>query len=108
MGIAITLLGFSGVADVADLEDLPVRTVQIAPRVVQRVARRPSDGSAVARSVSLVLKLVQSCGATVIVRGIDTQNEADWWGSAGADIVQGSFLAPPATPDKIVTLLDSR
>jgi hypothetical protein len=51
MGIAITLLGFSGVADVVDLEDLPVRTVEIAPRVVQRVTRRPSDGSAVARAV---------------------------------------------------------
>ena len=108
MGIAITLLGFSGVADVAHLEDLPVQTVEIAPRVVQRVAGRPSGGSATARAIPWVLKLVQSCGAITIVRGIDTQNEADWWGSAGADIGQGSFLAPPAAPDKMAMLLDSR
>lgn len=102
MGVAIALLGLSGVADVAHLEDLPVRTVEIASPVVQRVAKRPGEGSAVARSVPLMLELVQCCGATVMVRGLDTQDEADWWGSVGADVGQGAFLAPPVAPDEIV------
>lgn len=105
MGVAIALLGFSGVADVVHLEDLPVRAVEIAPRVVQCVARRPRGGSTVDQAVPLLLTLVGNCGATTIVRGIDTQNEADWWESAGADIGQGAFLTPPATPDKIAVLL---
>ncbi|MBV9012949.1 MAG: EAL domain-containing protein [Pseudonocardiales bacterium] len=108
MGVAIALLGFSAVTDVAHLEDLPVRTVEIAPRVVQRVARRPSEGSAVARAARLLLKLVWSCGASAIVRGIDTQHEADWWRSAGADVGQGAFLALPGAPDKIIALLEGR
>lgn len=108
MGVAIALLGFSGLTDVADLEDLPARTVEIAPRVVQRVAQRPGDGSAVARAVPVVLQLVHRCGARVIVRGLDTHNAADWWGSAGADVGQGAFLIPAVAPDEIVALLGSR
>lgn len=42
------------------------------------------------------------------VRGIDTRNDAEWWKSAGADVGQGAFLAPPAGPDEIVVLLGSR
>ena len=39
---------------------------------------------------------------------VDTHSEADWWRSAGADIGQGEFLAPPASPDEIAALLGSR
>ncbi|MGH3974455.1 MAG: putative bifunctional diguanylate cyclase/phosphodiesterase [Pseudonocardiaceae bacterium] len=108
MGVSIALLGFSGLADAAHLEDLPVRTVEIAPGVVRRVAQRLSGGSAVLRAVPVVFQLVHGYGATVIVRGIDTHNEADWWRSTGADVAQGAFFAPPAPPDEIVTLLGSR
>jgi diguanylate cyclase (GGDEF)-like protein len=108
MGISIALLGFGGVADVVHLEDLPVRTVAIAPTVVQRVAQPPGDGSAVARAVPAVFRLLHDCGVTILVRGIDTHNEADWWTSAGADIGQGTFLTPPASPDQIVALFGSR
>lgn len=123
MGVAIALLGLDGVADLAHLEDLPAQTVEIAPRVVQQVAQRPGaachdsddstvddstvDDSTVAQAVSLVLRLVHRCGAAVVVRGINTRNDADWWRSAGADVGQGAFLAPPADPDEIVTLLGS-
>lgn len=58
-------------------------------------------------SVFLVLQLVHRCGATVIVRGIDTRNDAGWWAAAGADVGQGALLAPPAGPDEIVAVLGS-
>jgi diguanylate cyclase (GGDEF)-like protein/PAS domain S-box-containing protein len=108
MSISIALLEFGGVADVAHLEDLPVRTVVIAPTVVQRVVQPPSDGSAVTRAVPAVFQLLHDCGVTIIIRGINTHNEAHWWKSAGADIGQGAFLALPTPPDGIITLLGSR
>jgi EAL domain-containing protein (putative c-di-GMP-specific phosphodiesterase class I) len=107
MGISIALLGFSGVADVVPVEDLPVRTIAIAPTVAQRIVQPPASGSAVLRAVPAVLRLLHDCGVTVIVRDINTHNQADWWKSAGADIGQGAFLASPTTPDQITTLLDS-
>lgn len=108
MGVAIALLGFSGIGDVAYLEDLPVRTAEIAHRVVQRVAQPPGGGSGIARAVPVMLELVRCCGVTVLVRGIETQDEAHWWRSAGADVGQGAFCAPPGAPDEIAALLGSR
>ncbi|MGH3886813.1 MAG: putative bifunctional diguanylate cyclase/phosphodiesterase [Pseudonocardiaceae bacterium] len=105
MGVAIVLLGFSGAGDVAYLEDLQVRTAEIAHRVVQRVAQRPGGDSRIARAVPVILGVVHYCGATVIARGVETQDEADWWRSAGADIGQGAFCAPQGAPDEIAALL---
>jgi diguanylate cyclase (GGDEF)-like protein/PAS domain S-box-containing protein len=106
MGISIALLDFGGIADIAYLEDLPVRMVAIAPTVVQRVVQPLGSGSAVIQAVPAVLRLLHNCGCTVIVRDIDTHNQANWWRTAGADIGQGTFLAPPAPPDEIATLLN--
>lgn len=106
MGISITLLGFSGVADIVHVEDLPVRMVAIAPTLVQRIVQPPGSGSAVVQAAPAVVRLLHDCGVTVIVRDINTHNQADWWKAAGTDIGQGPFLAPPTPPDAIITLLD--
>ncbi|MDQ3761923.1 MAG: EAL domain-containing protein [Actinomycetota bacterium] len=45
MGVAVVLLGFSGIGDVAHLEDLPIRAAEIVHRLVQRAAHRPGGGS---------------------------------------------------------------
>jgi diguanylate cyclase (GGDEF)-like protein/PAS domain S-box-containing protein len=108
MGISIALLEFGGVADVVHLEDLPVRTVAVAPTVVQRVVQPPGGASAVARAVPAVFQLLHDCGVTIIIRSIETHHEADCWKSAGADIGQGAFFAPPTPPDEIVALLGFR
>jgi EAL domain-containing protein (putative c-di-GMP-specific phosphodiesterase class I) len=108
MGISIALLEFGGVADVVRLEDLPVRTVAVAPTVVQRVVQPPGGASAVARAVPAVFQLLHDCGVTIIIRSIDTHHEADYWKSAGADIGQGAFFASPTSPDEIVALLGFR
>ena len=108
MGITIALLEFSGVADIVHLEDLPVQTVAIAPTVVQRVIQPPRGASAVARAIPAVFQLLHDCGVTIIIRSINTHHEANRWKSAGADIGQGAFLAPPTPPDKIITLLGAR
>ena len=104
MGVSIAVLGFRGLADFVYMEELPVRTVELASEVVQRL----DSGSAVARTVPFVFQLVHCYGGTVIVRGISTRSEADRWKSAGADIGQGGVLAPPAPPDQIAVLLGSR
>jgi diguanylate cyclase (GGDEF)-like protein len=107
MGVATVLVGFSGVGDLAYLEDLPVQRAEIAHRVVQCVAQRPGD-SRIARAVFAMLRLVHSGRGTIIVRGIETQDDADWWGAAGADVGQGAFCAPPGAHDNVAALLGSR
>jgi diguanylate cyclase (GGDEF)-like protein len=107
MGVGIVLLGFSGADDIAYVEDLPVQTVEIAHLVRQCVTQRPGGRSRVAGVISVMLEQLHSCGATIIARGIHTPDDADWWRSAGADIGQGTFCAPPGIPDEIAALIGS-
>lgn len=107
MGVAVVLSGFGGVGHVAYLEDLPVQAAEIAPEVVQRAGQRPVAGSVIAGAAATMVELVHGCGATVIVRGIQTRDEAGWWRSTGADVGQGAFFAPVGTPDEIGALLGS-
>jgi EAL domain-containing protein (putative c-di-GMP-specific phosphodiesterase class I) len=62
----------------------------------------------IARAMPNMLQMVHSCGVIGIVRGIETLDDADWWRSAGADVGQGAFFAPPGPPEEIVALLGSQ
>jgi diguanylate cyclase (GGDEF)-like protein/PAS domain S-box-containing protein len=79
----------------AYLEDLPVGAVEIAPDIVARTARRPGNDSLVTRAVREIISLVRSAGVTVIVPGVDTPEQAQWWRSAGANMAWGAHFGPP-------------
>jgi EAL domain-containing protein (putative c-di-GMP-specific phosphodiesterase class I) len=82
-----------------------VGAVEIAPDTVARIARRPGDDSVVARAVRDAIPLVHSVGATVIVSGVDTPEQAQWWRSAGADTAWGAHFGPPVPERELPTLL---
>jgi EAL domain-containing protein (putative c-di-GMP-specific phosphodiesterase class I) len=97
LGTATVLIGAP--ADhgyLAYLEDLPVSAVEIAPAIVARIARRSGNDSLVARAVREIISLVHSADVTVIVPGVDTSEQAQWWRSAGADAAWGNHFGPPA------------
>jgi len=76
-------------ADLANLEDLPVRAVRIAGWVVRRMAAPADRDCLVATALRDVLAIVRRTGASVIVDGIDTAEQARWWQGIGADVAQG-------------------
>lgn len=79
--------------DLAHLEDLPVRAVRIARWMVRRQAEHDDQDSLVALALKEVLAIVHQAGATVVVDGIDTAEQAAWWRRAGADVAQGDFFS---------------
>lgn len=105
MGVAVVLLGFSGVGHLAYLEQLPIQAVEIAHQVVQQAGQPLAD--TLARPVADLLQIAHRCGARSIVRGIHTHDGAGWWRCAGADVGQGTFWAAPSGPEQIVALLSS-
>ena len=106
LGAEVVLLGAAaGPGFLAYLEDLPVGAVEIAADIVERIAQRPGDDSVVARATRTAIPLVHSVGATVIVPGVDTPEQARWWRDAGADTAWGAHFGPPVPAPDLNTLL---
>ncbi|MGA9310249.1 MAG: EAL domain-containing protein [Pseudonocardiaceae bacterium] len=96
LGIKIVLIGAQ--ADhgyLAYLEDLPVGAMEIAADIVARIAGQSGNDSLVARAVREVISLVRSADVTVIVPGVDTPEQAQWWRNAGAHVAWGTHFGPP-------------
>lgn len=106
VGVELVLLGAAaGVGYMSFLEDLPVGAVEIAPEIVARIAQRPGDDSLVARALRQAIPLVHSVGATVIVPGVDTPEQAQWWRDAGANAARGAHFRPPVWDHQLPSVL---
>jgi diguanylate cyclase (GGDEF)-like protein/PAS domain S-box-containing protein len=79
----------------AYLEDLPVNAVEIAPDIVARIAQRSSIDSLVAQAIQQIIPVVHTADVTVIVPGVDTAEQAQWWRDAGADVAWGTHFSHP-------------
>jgi diguanylate cyclase (GGDEF)-like protein/PAS domain S-box-containing protein len=93
---------FGTVGDLACWEGPAPRAVRIARRLVDRQAAGADTDPLVKRAITHLVDLAQSAGAEVIVDGIGTTEQLDWWRQAGADIGMGALFAaalddPPAS-----------
>lgn len=90
-GVAVAVHDFGATAgDVTCLSDLPVHAVRLAPHLVRRAAE-PLVGQSLRDTVALA----HQAGVTVVVDGISTTGEADWWRAADADLATGPLFALP-------------
>jgi EAL domain-containing protein (putative c-di-GMP-specific phosphodiesterase class I) len=106
LGVEVVLLGAGAGTDyLAYLEDLPMGAVEIAAQIVSRIAQRPGNDSAVAEAVRQAIPLVHGVGAAVMVAGVDTAEQAQWWRDAGADAARGAHFGAPVWPDELPNLL---
>jgi EAL domain-containing protein (putative c-di-GMP-specific phosphodiesterase class I) len=86
--VAIEFGGMSG--DMVCVEDLPLSAVRVARWLVDR---EPVPGSPVTHALLDMASLVHLAGAQVIVDGINSEEQADWWRAAGADLAQGGLFS---------------
>lgn len=92
--------------ELTTVEDLPVRAVRVARRLVERRARAAEEGSSVlSTALGVVPALVHGTETTVLVDGVHTREDVDWWRQAGADAALGDYFAPPGRADYLAPLL---
>jgi diguanylate cyclase (GGDEF)-like protein/PAS domain S-box-containing protein len=90
-GVRPVALDFGAVAgDLACVEDLPLQAVRIARWLVER---EPVPGTPVTHALLDVSSLVHLSGAEVIVDGVGSKEQAQWWHAAGADLAQGALYS---------------
>jgi diguanylate cyclase (GGDEF)-like protein/PAS domain S-box-containing protein len=91
-GVAVELHEFgSATADLAAVEDLPVDAVRLGRALVASQAERAAarQASALDRALTDLVTVTHLAGATVVVDGVDTEQQADWWRRTGADMALG-------------------
>ncbi|MCP3800623.1 EAL domain-containing protein [Allokutzneria sp. A3M-2-11 16] len=91
-GIGIVLDGFgTSATDLAFMEDLPIRGVRLAASLVRLQAER-AGRSALDQALTELVAHAHAAGVAVVVDGIDTAAQLDWWRCAGADFGLGRMF----------------
>ncbi|MGW4214549.1 putative bifunctional diguanylate cyclase/phosphodiesterase [Lentzea sp. NPDC004789] len=99
LGVHVGLDDFGlGPLDPATVSDLPVKSVRVAPALVER--RSPY--------VTALIPLVRESGVTVAVDGIVSGEQAQWWRAAGADFATGAHFGTPLTPGDFLKRVEPR
>ncbi|SMC84249.1 putative bifunctional diguanylate cyclase/phosphodiesterase [Kibdelosporangium aridum] len=105
MGVRTMLDDFGTAPDeLASIEDVPVDCVRFARRLVERQAEAAVDAPLTAALTTLV-PLVHRSGAKVIVDGVHTESQAQWWRMAGADFVIGDRYGKAVPPGDLAARL---
>lgn len=91
-GVTVAVHDFGGTAgDVTCLSDAPVHAVRLAPRLTHRSAEPLTD-----QAVRDMIALAHRAGATVVIDDVQTEDEADHWHAANADLATGPLFPLPA------------
>jgi diguanylate cyclase (GGDEF)-like protein/PAS domain S-box-containing protein len=101
MGVCV-LLGNAGVAPIEMmlLDEWPVRTLQLAESLVTKLADAGPD-SQLARTGGALVRGLAEAGIRVIVPGLRSIAEVDWWKSVGAQAACGPYYGRPLTADQM-------
>jgi diguanylate cyclase (GGDEF)-like protein/PAS domain S-box-containing protein len=95
IGVRTAIHDFGAAADAIFLEDLPVASVRLAPRLVVRQRERPEPDSTITKVVTSMVHLVHLTGTKVSVDGVGTPEQAGFWRRAGADFALGELFDQP-------------
>jgi PAS domain S-box-containing protein/diguanylate cyclase (GGDEF)-like protein len=105
LGLSFVLYEFGTTrGDLGCLEDLPVRAVKMANRVVNRIARAGGKETLFVRATRDIVPLVRDHGAGLIVGNIETEEQLAWWREVGAGCALGPLFGSPGPPESIETL----
>ncbi|MGH3760549.1 EAL domain-containing protein [Actinophytocola sp.] len=98
IGIPVVLYEFGTTrGDLACLEDLPVRAVKMSGVAVSRVDRM-GDDALFTRATRQLVTLIREAGIPVVVGGVESAAQFDWWREAGASLAQGDFTGTAGSP----------
>jgi diguanylate cyclase (GGDEF)-like protein/PAS domain S-box-containing protein len=104
-GVTTVLRDFGSTpGELAVVEDLPVRSVWLAPWLVRRHAGNPDTPAT--RALAASLAFVHEVGASVVVDGIEQEDEVKWWRDLDAEFALGDFFGGAREPGALATDFD--
>ena len=105
MGVQTVLHDFRGCPqELYYLRELSVHAVQFADELV-RLAHNHDPDSPEVQAVARLIPSLHECGVPIVIRGLETQEQADWWSSMGCEIGVGTLYGTPASSADVPRLL---
>jgi diguanylate cyclase (GGDEF)-like protein len=105
LGVRITLDDFgTGYSSATLLTVLPFDTLKVDRSFIINIVTAPKERAITAA----VIKLAHDLGLTVVVEGVETQEQLDLVRALGADEIQGYFYSPPVTAHDCEVMLRER
>ncbi|MGB8635634.1 MAG: bifunctional diguanylate cyclase/phosphodiesterase [Rhodanobacteraceae bacterium] len=105
LGVRSTLDDFgTGYSSLTHLRELPVDCLKIDRSFVDNVMTSKRDAAIVAATITLA----HSLGLEVVVEGIETQQQLEWFKQHDADRLQGFLFSAPIKSGEMHKLLQSR
>ncbi|MGA7298270.1 MAG: bifunctional diguanylate cyclase/phosphodiesterase [Rhodanobacteraceae bacterium] len=105
LGVRSTLDDFgTGYSSLTHLRELPVDCLKIDRSFVDNVITSKRDAAIVAATITLA----HSLGLEVVVEGIETQQQLEWFKQHDADRLQGFLFSAPIKSGEMHKLLQSR
>lgn len=95
IGVRTAIHDFGAATDAIFLDDLPITSIRLAPRLVARQRERPGPDSTVTKVVTGMVEMAHQSGSQVGVDGVATPEQADFWRRTGADFALGEFFGHP-------------
>ncbi|HEX2298870.1 MAG TPA: EAL domain-containing protein [Pseudonocardiaceae bacterium] len=89
--------------NLAVLENRHVQAVDITDPSVRVDVQQPE--SIVLQALSALVPVIRTTGTAVVVGGVGSAEEADWWRSIGVDSARGAAFAAPCELENIPALL---
>jgi EAL domain-containing protein (putative c-di-GMP-specific phosphodiesterase class I) len=80
-----------------------VHGVEFAGPLVRIPAQRPE--SVLRPALAALVPLIRRTGRTVLVAGVDSDEQAGWWRHIGADAARGEALGRPVPAQQVPGLL---
>lgn len=109
LGLSFVLYEFGTTrGDLGCLEDLPIRAVKMANRVVNRIARAGGKETLFVRAIRDLVPLVREFGAGLIVGNVESEEQLAWWSEVGAGCALGPIFGSPGPPEDIEELFTDR
>ncbi|SEK77771.1 sensor c-di-GMP phosphodiesterase, contains CSS-motif sensor and EAL domain [Pseudoxanthomonas sp. GM95] len=87
----------TGYSSLAYLNELPVYAIKVDRSFTARVDTESVTSSVVPQ----ILDMARALHLSVVVEGVETQAQADWFRAAGAERAQGWLFGRPSTPEAL-------
>lgn len=104
-GVKITMDDFGvGYSSLATLRQSYIGKIKIDRSFVRGIAESPENQIL----VQAILNLGRSLDVQVVAEGVESAEDLDWLGNAGADLLQGYYLRSPSSRKAVLDWLQQR